>query len=228
MFADRRDAGRKLARALARHAGTGAVVLALPRGGVEVAFEVAQALRAPLDIIVARKLGAPSQPELALGAVVDGEKPEAVFNEDVIKALGVTREELNEAIARELAEIRRRESAYRQGRAPIPLAGRTAIVIDDGIATGASVRAALRGLRRRSVGRLILAVPVAPPETVRSMRREVDELVCLESPDHFQAVGAHYRDFEQTSDETVIELLGEAQGWAARDGEAPGRSASAA
>ncbi len=213
MFQDRRQAGTILARELLRYRNERPVVLALPRGGVETAYEIAKALKAPLDIIVARKLGAPDQPELAIGAVVDGDHPLTVLNEEVMDACGVSEAYLHRAVQRELAEIARRQHAYRQGRAPVPLDGAVVILVDDGIATGASVRAALRGLRRKNVKKLILAVPVAPPETVRDLQREVDELICLETPEDFMAVGAHYEEFSQTSDETVIELLNDAREW---------------
>ncbi len=179
----------------------------MPRGGVPVGYEVAVALGAPLDVIVVRKLGAPGQPELAIGALVDGDRPEEVLNADVIQLTGTSPSYLAAEIARQRAEIRRREARYRQGRPPAPLRGRTVIVVDDGIATGASIRAALRGVRRAQPARLVLAVPVAPPETVTSLRCEVDDLVCLSTPSHFGAVGSFYARFGQTSDEEVIRLL---------------------
>lgn len=207
MFANRREAGRLLAQSLLRYKDENPVVLALPRGGVEVGYEVARALNAPLDVLIARKLGAPGQPELAIGAVVDGDHPEAVLNRDVMRAFGVSDEYLDRVVRIELREIERRQRTYRQGRPPLPLDGATVIVVDDGIATGASVRAALRGLRRRNIRKLVLAVPVAPPSTAETLKPEVDDLVCLKLPADFRAVGLHYRDFEQTSDQTVIELL---------------------
>lgn len=207
MFTDRRDAGRQLAARLLHHKAHEPVVLALPRGGVPVGYEIATALDAPLDIVVVRKLGAPGQPELGIGAVVDGDHPQSVLNEDVMQALEVSQAYLERQVDLELQEIRRRQERYRGGRAALPVTGRTAIVVDDGIATGGSVRAALRAVRRSSPRRLVLAIPVAPPETVEALRAEVDELVCLYTPPFFMAVGEFYDNFEQTSDEEVIQLL---------------------
>lgn len=207
MFKNRKDAGRKLAARLLKYKDEHPVVLALPRGGVPVAYEVARALDAPLDIVVVRKLGAPGQPELGVGAVADGDHPQSVLNEEVVRALDVSDDYLNREVALELQEIRRRQERYRSGRAPEPIEGRTAIVIDDGIATGGSARAALRGVRRSDPKRLVLAVPVAPPDTVESLQPEVDELVCLSMPFFFHAVGQFYEDFSQTTDEEVVELL---------------------
>jgi putative phosphoribosyl transferase len=207
MFKNRKDAGRRLAARLLKYKDEHPVVLALPRGGVPVAYEVAMALNAPLDVVVVRKLGAPGQPELGIGAVVDGDHPQSVLNEEVVRLLGVSDDYVNREVARELREIRRRQESYRSGRSPEGIEGRTAIVIDDGIATGGSVRAALRGVRRSNPRRLILAVPVAPPETVESLQPEVDELVCLSMPVFFHAVGQFYEDFRQTTDEEVVELL---------------------
>lgn len=207
IFSNREEAGRELAERLARRKPEHPVVLALPRGGVPVGAEIARALDAPLDLVLVRKVGVPYQPELALGAVVDGENPELVVNEDVRRYAGVGDEELERLKATELRELERRRERYLQDRPRVPVEGRTVIVVDDGIATGATVRAALVGLHRRKPKRLILAVPVAPPDTVRKLRDEVDELVCLETPSHFGAIGAFYRDFAQTTDEEVIALL---------------------
>lgn len=207
VFANREEAGRMLARALLPFKGADAVVLGVPRGGLPVAREVAGTLEAPLDIIVVRKLGAPDEPELAIGAVVDGDHPRAIFNQAVIEQLGVREEYIRTEIERQLAEIKRRETLYRAGRAPVPLAGKTVIVVDDGIATGSSVRAALRGLRRLGPKRLILAVPVAPAETIEAMRAEADNIVCLETPPDFLAVGQFYRDFHQVDDGEVRHIL---------------------
>ena len=207
MFTDRREAGRALARALARLRDEDPVVLALPRGGVTVGDEVARALDAPLDVLVVRKLGAPGQPELAMGAVVDGDRPQEVLNEEIVELLGVSPAELAHAVRHELGEIARRHRLYRGERLPEPITGRTVIVVDDGIATGATVRAALRALRRARPRRLVLAVPVAPADTVAALRPEVDTLVCLDSPEPFIAVGAHYRDFDQVRDEEVVAAL---------------------
>jgi putative phosphoribosyl transferase len=207
VFATRREAGRMLADALSSFRGADVVVLGIPRGGLPVAREVADALGAPLDIIVVRKLGAPGEPELGIGAVVDGDHPRAIFNQAVIEHLGVRDEYIRAEIERQLKEIKRREATYRAGRAPVPLADKTVIVIDDGIATGSSVRAALRGVRRLKPKRLVLAVPVAPAETVEALRGDADEIVCLESPPDFFAVGQFYRDFHQVGDEEVARIL---------------------
>ncbi len=206
-FANRIDAGRRLARALSRYDGDPVVVLALPRGGVPVAAEVAAALNAPLDLVLVRKIGYPPQPELAMGAVVDGADPIIVRNEDVIRMTGVSEVEFNEVCRQELAEIERRRERYLDARAPVELSGRTAIVIDDGLATGATMRAALRALRKRAPGKLVLAVPVAPSETLEDMRGDADEIICLETFDFFGAIGAYYSDFRQVTDEELIETL---------------------
>ncbi len=207
MFTNRREAGQQLAAALKKLHLESPVVLALPRGGVPVGFEAARTLDAPLDIIVVRKLGAPGQPELGLGAIVDGDHPQSVLNEEIIQQLGVSPEYLKAEIENELKEIRRRQTAYRKGRAPVNVSGRTAIIVDDGIATGGSIRTALRGLRRLAPKKLVLAVPVAPPEAIQSLRPEADEIVCLLMPQFFYAIGEFYEDFSQTSDQEVIELL---------------------
>jgi putative phosphoribosyl transferase len=207
IFADRAEAGRALAEKLVEKNYEDPVVLALPRGGVPVAAEVAKALNAPLDLVLVRKIGVPYQPELALAAVVDGKNPELVINEDVRRLSGVSDEELQEAEQRELKEIDRRRSLYLQGRDRAPIKDKTAIVIDDGIATGATVRAALKALRRARPKKLVLAVAVAPPETVEKLRGEVDEIVCLETPEPFYAIGLYYYDFGQVSDDEVIAML---------------------
>jgi putative phosphoribosyl transferase len=207
VYSTREEAGRILARRLMSYAGADVVVLGIPRGGPPVARQVADALSAPLDVVVVRKLGAPGQPELGIGAVVDGDHPRAIFNQDIVEHLGVSGEYVEAEIRRQLKEVNRREAAYRGGRKKIPLAGKTVIVIDDGIATGSSVRAALRGVRRQKPKRLILAVPVAPSETIEALRSEADEIVCLETPAGFYAVGQFYRDFHQISDEEVREIL---------------------
>jgi putative phosphoribosyl transferase len=211
MFKNRQEAGRELAVHLRHYQDDQPVVLALPRGGVPVGFEVATALGAPLDVIVVRKLGAPGQPELAIGAVVDGEHPETVLNDDMIALLDVSPEYLATEVACQLEEIHRRQRRYRRGRARAEVAGRTAIVVDDGVATGASMRAALRGVRRAQPKRLVLAVPVAPADTIEALRGEVDDLVCLSTPSVFVAVGLHYEEFGQTTDGEVVALLARAQ-----------------
>jgi putative phosphoribosyl transferase len=218
MFLDRSDAGRRLAERLAPLEDRDPVVLALPRGGVPVAYEVARALEAPLDLVMVRKIGAPTQPELAVAAVVDGEHPEIVENEDILRQLGLDRAYVEARAREELREIERRRARYLGDRAPLAVAGRTAIVVDDGIATGATFLAALRAIRRREPSHLVLAVPVAPPDTLARLGDEVDEAVCLESPAGFGAVGAFYRNFRQTTDEEVVELLARAAAGAPRAG----------
>jgi putative phosphoribosyl transferase len=206
-FANRQAAGRALASVLkARHL-VDPVVLALPRGGVPVAVEVAKALKAPLDLVLVRKIGVPFQPELAAAAVVDGGQPEIVFNEDVISLAGVERDYIDRQAKRELAEIDRRRQTYLGDRPRVPLEGRILVVVDDGIATGASMRAALKALRRRRPMALVLAVPVAPADTVDALRAEVDQVVCLATPEPFYAIGLHYLDFRQLSDQEVVSSL---------------------
>ncbi len=206
-FRDRSDAGRRLAMALASYKGRSAVVLALPRGGVPVAAEVAEALDAPLDLVLVRKIGVPTQPELAMGAVVDGAAPIVVRNQEVIELSGTTADEFDAVRARELAEIERRRKLYLGDRSRAPIEGQVVIVIDDGIATGATTRAALQAIRRRKPKELVLAVPVAPPDTIERLRGEVDALICLQTPESFGAIGYFYRDFRQVSDEEVVEIL---------------------
>lgn len=206
-FQDRSEAGRKLATVLAVYKDQEPVVLALPRGGVPVAAEVATALNSPLDLILVRKIGVPFQPELAMGAVVDGGKPIIVRNDDIIRQIGIDEAEFKLICDSELAEIERRRQRYLGSRERADITGRTAIVIDDGIATGATIRAALRATRVRSPKKLILAVPVAPSGTLASLSPEADEVVCLEDHEFFGAIGLYYRDFRQISDEEVIGLL---------------------
>ena len=206
-FADRTEAGRKLAQALAAYNDQHAVVLALPRGGVPVAAQVAAALKAPLDLILVRKIGAPMQPELAMGAVVDGASPLIVRNEDVIALGGVDDAEFKSVCASELAEIERRRKLYLGSRERIDVVGKVAIVVDDGIATGATTRAALRATRARRPKKLVLAVPVAPTDSLAAMKAEADEVVCLEDHESFGAIGYYYSDFRQTSDQEVIDTL---------------------
>jgi len=202
-FKDRSDAGRQLATALAGYKEQRPVILALPRGGVPVAAEIATALEAPLDLVLVRKIGVPSQPELAMGAVVDGGSPIVVRNEEVIGLVGIDEGRFNAVRDRELAEIERRRQHYLGDRPRIDLAGRVAIVVDDGIATGMTTRAALRSVAARKPSKLVLAVPVAPTEAVTALRREVDDLVCLESHEYFYAIGLYYADFRQVSDDEV-------------------------
>lgn len=212
-FRDRADAGRQLARRLEAYAAQDPVVLALPRGGVPVAFEVARELQAPLDLVFVRKIGAPGHAEFGLGAIVDGAQPQVVLNDEALAALDVPRRYIEEETRRQLKEIERRRRHYLSGRRPVDVEGRTVIVVDDGIATGGTVRAALKGLARARPARLVLAVPVAPADTAELLRAEADEVVCLLTPDTFYAVGEHYDDFTQTSDQEVIALLDEARTW---------------
>lgn len=206
-FADRAAAGRALAARVAALTPDQPVVLALPRGGVPVAFEVARALRAPLDLLLVRKIGVPYQPELALAAVMDGAMPLIVVDEPVQRATGIGRDAI-EALARpQFAEIERRRKLYLGDRPSVPLANRSAIVVDDGIATGTTVRVALQGLRQRNPARIVLAVPVAPHEAIEALRAEVDDLVCLAQPEPFHAIGLYYQDFHQLDDAEVITFL---------------------
>ncbi len=205
MFTNRQDAGRRLAQRLLPFKDRHPIVLALPRGGVVVGAEVAAALDAPLDVVLVRKIGAPWQPELAVGAVVDGTPPMLVINRDIAGQFGLGEEYFETEARRQIEEIERRRRLYGSHQAPV--AGRTAIVVDDGIATGATVRAALRALRQAGPAHLVLAVPVAPPDTIAALRAEVDEIVCLEMPAQFGALGFFYEDFTQVSDEEVIALL---------------------
>jgi putative phosphoribosyl transferase len=206
-FANRIDAGHKLAAALAVYKGQHPVVLALPRGGVPVAAEVASALGGDLDLILVRKIGVPRQPELAMGAVVDGAAPLVVRNEDVIALAGVDEADFAAIQARELVEIERRRRLYLGGRERVMIDGRVAIVVDDGIATGATMSAALQATRQRQPRKLVMAVPVAPTDTIEQMRAEADEIVCLEQHVSFGAIGYYYRDFRQLADRDVIDIL---------------------
>lgn len=206
-FVDRIEAGRLLGQRLAALKLIDPVVLALPRGGVPVAVEVARALRAPLDLLMVRKIGAPGQRELAVAAVVDGEHPEIVVNEETLRFSGADRAYVDAEALHELKEIDRRRALYLRGRATVPLTDKCVVLVDDGIATGTTVRAALKALQRCKAKRLVLAVPVAAADTVAALRAEVDDLVCLSQPTFFQAVGMHYRDFHQIEDDEVISLL---------------------
>ncbi|MEJ2434654.1 MAG: phosphoribosyltransferase family protein [Pseudolabrys sp.] len=206
-FENRKQAGIQLAQALASYKDQQPVVLALPRGGVPVAAQVAKVLHAPLDLILVRKIGVPMQPELAMGAVVDGATPLIVRNDDVVTLADVSETEFKKVCDQELAEIERRRGRYLGGRARAEVEGKTAIVIDDGVATGATTRAALRATRLRKPKKLVLAVPVAPTETLPAMREEADDVVCLEDHELFGAIGYYYSDFRQISDQEVIDTL---------------------
>jgi len=214
LFADRRDAGRRLAEAVERFRELDPVVIALPRGGVPVGFEVARALAVPLDIVLVRKLGAPFNPEYGIGAVAEG-GIRFVHSAD-IELIGLGSEELEEVVAREEAELERRQRAYRGERDPLAVEGRTVLLVDDGIATGGTAVAAGRSLKARGAARVVLAVPVAPPGTEERLAADFDEVVCLEQPHGFFGIGRFYADFGQLDDEEVIELLA-----AAREGREP-------
>jgi putative phosphoribosyl transferase len=205
VFKDRRDAGRQLGRRLSVYATLRPVVVALPRGGVPVAAEIADRLDAPLDVIVVRKIGLPWQPELAIGAIAEGNV--CVVNDALIEETGVSGDELEAAIARERVELERRVRAYRGERSPLRLDGRVVILVDDGLATGYTARAAIAQIRRRGAGRVVLAVPVAPEDIVATMGRVADEFVVLQTPPWFFSIGEHYEDFRQTSDDEVVACL---------------------
>jgi putative phosphoribosyl transferase len=209
-FTDRRDAGRRLAAQLAHLKEWQPVILALPRGGVAVGFEIAEALDAPLDIVLVRKIGVPWQPELALGAVTDGASPATFIDRDLAAILDIRESYIEEETTRQLVEIERRRRTYCADRLPVEISGRTAIVVDDGIATGATMRVALQAARLRKPARLVLAVPVGPPETIEAFRKEADEVVCPETPPALGAIGLYYRDFHQMSDAEVTDLLARA------------------
>jgi putative phosphoribosyl transferase len=210
-FVDRADAATVLAqRLLDLKLAPPLVVFALPRGGVPIGAAVARALHAPLDLVLVRKIGAPWQPELALAAVAEGEPPAIVVDEQVRRYAGVDVAWIAREAQRHLEEIARRRRVYLRGRAPAEVEGRTAIVVDDGLATGTTMRAALQALRRRRPAHLVLAVPVAPRDTLAAMRAEVDRVVCLATPEPFHAVGAHYREFHQVEDDEVIAALDDA------------------
>ncbi len=207
VFRDRADAGRKLASALTSYKDKAPVILALPRGGVPVAAEIAAAFAAPLDLILVRKIGTPDQPELAMGAVVDGAEPIVIRNEHVIRLAGVSEQRFKSACARELAELESRRQRFATWGRRAEIADRVAIVVDDGIATGATARAALQATRSRGPRELVLAVPVAAPEVIAALRSAVDTLICLETPERFDSVGSFYRDFRQVEDDEVNAIL---------------------
>ena len=209
-FANRGEAGLRLADKLLHLKDRKPVVLALPRGGVAVGFEIARALDAPLDIVLVRKIGVPWQPELALGAVTDGIGHEIFVDRNLAASLDVPDSYIEEETTRQLEEIERRRKSYCADRPVLEIAGRTAIVVDDGIATGATMRVALQAVRHRGPARLVLAVPVAPPDTLTALRTEVDEAVSLETPVELGAIGFYYRDFHQMSDAEVTDLLARA------------------
>lgn len=206
-YADRHDAGRRLGAALAEYRDVRPIVLGLPRGGVVVAAEVARALDAPLDVLVTRKIGAPFNPEFAIGAVADGV---VHLEKATVQALSIPRSFVDEAVAREQEAVRERETRFRNHRPPLEVAGRTVIVVDDGLATGATALAATAALRQMHPARLVVAVPVGAPDTVARIRLRTDDVVCLQTPSAFRAVGLAYRDFTPVDDTEVIELLRDA------------------
>ena len=209
-FADRSDAGCLLAGKLTHLKERQPVILALPRGGVAVGFEIAQALDAPLDIVLVRKIGVPWQPELAVGAVTDGVTPETFIDRHLAATLNIPESYLQEETARQLSEIERRREIYCADRPRPEISGRTAIAVDDGIATGATMRVALQAIRRQEPAHLVLAVPVAPPDTLAALGTAADETVCLETPIGLGAIGFYYRDFHQLTDAEVTDLLARA------------------
>src|SRR5437773_8137299 len=216
-FSNRAEAGRQLAEKLDKYAGSkDVIVLGLPRGGVPVAYEVAKRLRAPLDVFIVRKLGVPGFEELAAGAIASGGV--RVLNEEVMRAIPYADEAIEAVTVRETAELERREQIYREGRPSPELRDRIVILVDDGLATGATMRAAVKALRQRGAAKIVVAVPVGPPDTCREIEQEADETICLSTPVFFQAVGQYYEDFSQTSDEDVRELLSSA----AQERPAPG------
>lgn len=205
-YLDRRDAGKQLAAHLAEYENDpDVIVLALPRGGVPVGYEIATALHAPLDVFIVRKLGVPGHAELAMGAIATGDV--VVYNEHIVKQLNITKAEIQAVIAKEKAELARREKVYRGNKPPITLAGKTVILVDDGIATGASMHAAINALKKLDAARIIVAVPVAPPEACEVLAPLVAEFICPLQPPDFAAVGYWYQDFTQTEDDEVRELL---------------------
>jgi putative phosphoribosyl transferase len=211
VFSDRVEAGRLLAQAVLTLELVDPVVLALPRGGVPVAAEVARALRAPLDLLLVRKIGAPAHRELAIAAVAEGPQAHVVIDAETLRMTGATEAYVEREAKAELREIARRRTAYLHGRPVLPVEGKTVVLVDDGIATGTTVRAALQAVRLRKPARLVLAIPVAPQDVVAALRPDVDDLVCLSQPPYFHAVGVHYADFHQVSDDEVIRILDEAR-----------------
>jgi len=208
-FRNRAEAGRRLAEKLAAYANRPDVlVLALPRGGVPVGFEVADALGAPLDVFLVRKLGVPGYEELAMGAVASGGR--RVLNDEIVRGLGISDTEIDAAVARELQELARRERLYRGDRPPPDVSGRTVVLVDDGLATGATMRAAVQALRQQQPARIVVAVPTASPDTCEALRAEADEVICTMTPEPFFAVGHWYDDFAQTTDDEVHDLLARA------------------
>lgn len=210
IFRNRHDAARQLVKQLPPVEPENTIVLALPRGGVPIGVILAGELGVPLDVLIVKKIGAPGQRELAVGAVSGVADLQVTTNEDIAKALGLTRDDIRRMAEQMRGELQRRNDAYRGEKAEPDVAGKTVILVDDGIATGATVRSALRLLRLKKAGRIILAIPVAPAETLDELEAEADEIVCLATPDPFYAVGSHYLEFEQVTDNMVIEAIAKA------------------
>lgn len=208
-FRDRVEAGRILAHRLTKYADQRPIVLGLPRGGVPVAFEVAKALKAPLDVYVVRKLGVPGHEELAMGAIASGDV--RVLNKRVIEDLRISEEAIEAETRKEQQEVQRRERLYRGDRPPLDVSNRTVVLVDDGIATGSTIKAAIAALKKQKAGRIVVAVPVAPASTIEELKREVDEVICVSTPEFFYAISLWYEEFPQTSDEEVSELLKQAE-----------------
>lgn len=208
-FEDRVDAGQILANRLSKYADQKPLVLGLPRGGVPVAFEVAKALKAPLDVYIVRKLGVPGQEELAMGAIATGDV--RVLNQGVIDALQISEEAIETETSKEKEELKRREALYRRGRPTLDVTNRTVLLIDDGIATGSTIKAAIAALKKQKAGRIIIGVPVAPPSMIEELKKEVDEVVCVSAPEFFIAISLWYDEFPQISDDEVRELMEKAE-----------------
>lgn len=211
MFSDRNDAGRQLTFALQSYAGPPATVFALPRGGLPVALEVAKSLGAPLELALVRKIGLPFYPEVAMGAVMDGNPPAVIRNDEVISHQQISGRDFEACLKRELGEIQRRRGVYIGNRHGRNVRGRTVVIVDDGLATGATMRAAIKGLRARQPDKIVVAVPVCALDVLPMMRLEADDVVCLEAPSDFQAVGMHYRHFPQLTDQDVLDVLKQAE-----------------
>lgn len=207
MFRDRQEAGRLLASELVGLRLPDPVVLALPRGGLPVAAEIAKALGAPLDLIIVRKVGAPGNPELAVAAIIDGDPPDVVLNREIVEVYGLDNADLAALVNNERPELDRRRVAYRGDSRPVSVAGRTAILVDDGAATGTTMKVAIRALKRRSPRKIVVALPIAPPDTVEELLQEADRIVCLSQPPHFRALGYYYRNFPQLTDDDVVSAL---------------------
>jgi putative phosphoribosyl transferase len=209
MFRDRSEAGQMLGAELAKLKPIEPVVLALPRGGVPVGAEVARALKARLDLLIVRKVGAPGNPELAVAAIVDGNPPDIVLNREVVEGYGLDDDELAALVKAERPELERRRAVYRGQRHPVSTTNKTVILVDDGAATGTTMKVAIRALKRRSPREIIVALPVAPPDTVAELAREADRVVCLSQPPHFHALGYYYREFQQLTDDQVLKTIQE-------------------